>query len=243
VKLLAQYRKGESDLILRDGVFYLLATLDEDTPEEIYVDDVLGVDLGIENIAYTSDGEPTSGQTVKTTRRNYQRTRKELQSKNTKSSKRRAARRSGKEARFTKDVNHCVSKQLVAMAQRTGRAIALEDLTGIRERVRLRKPQRATFHSWSFAQLAAFIVYKAQRAGVPVYFVNPAYTSQRCSACHHTDKRNRPNQSTFQCKSCGVSLHADHNAALNIAQLGAVNLPDAARASHPVMCANASPTL
>jgi IS605 OrfB family transposase len=207
------------------------------------VDGVLGVDLGIENIAYTSDNTATSGQTTKTARKNYLNTRKELQSKNTKSSKRRASRRSGKEARFAKDINHCVSKQLVATAQRTGRAIALEDLTGIRERVRLRKPQRATFHSWSFAQLARFIVYKAERAGVPIYFVNPAYTSQRCSACHNTDKRNRPNQATFQCTSCGVSLHADYNAALNIAQLGAVNLPDAARTSHPVMCANASSAL
>ena len=50
--------------------------------------------------------------------------------------------------------------------------------TGIRERVRLRKPQRATHSSWSFHQLGAFIAYRARRAGVPVVYVDPAYTSR-----------------------------------------------------------------
>ncbi|WP_037871692.1 IS200/IS605 family accessory protein TnpB-related protein, partial [Streptomyces sp. NRRL S-813] len=62
----------------------------------------------------------------------------------------------------------------------TGRGIALEELTGIRERVRLRKPQRATHSSRSFAQLGQFIAYKARRAGVPVVYVDPAYTSRTC---------------------------------------------------------------
>ena len=62
-------------------------------------------------------------------------------------------------------------------AERTGRGISLEDLTGIRERVRHRKPQRVALHSWAFAQLADFIVYKARRAGVPVVFVDPAWSS------------------------------------------------------------------
>ena len=105
----------------------------------------------------------------------------------------------------------------MAEAQRTSRAIALEDLQGIRERVRLRKPQRVTLHSWAFAQLGWFVAYKAARAGVAVVYVNPAYTSQRCSACGHIDKKNRPDQATFQCTSCGFAEHADVNAARNIA--------------------------
>lgn len=80
----------------------------------------------------------------------------------------------------------------VAEAQRTAQGIALEDLGGIRERARLRKPQRVTLHSWSFRQLGTFIAYKAQRAGVPLMHVDPAYTSQECSQCHHIDRRNRP---------------------------------------------------
>lgn len=68
----------------------------------------------------------------------------------------------------------------VAEAQRTERGIAVEQLAGIRARVRLRKPQRAALHSWAFAQLGAFIAYKAKRAGVAFVEVNPAYTSQMC---------------------------------------------------------------
>jgi IS605 OrfB family transposase len=135
----------------------------------------------------------------------------------TKSAKRLLKKRSRKEARFAADTNHCISKQIVTEAQRTGRGIALEDLTGIRGRVGLRKPQRVTLHSWAFAQFGQFTAYKARRAGVPVVFVDPAYTSQRCSTCGLTDKKNRPAQATFCCTSCGFAEHADVNAARNIA--------------------------
>ncbi|NVI92960.1 zinc ribbon domain-containing protein, partial [Actinomadura sp. BRA 177] len=87
-------------------------------------------------------------------------------------------------------------------------------------RVRLRKPQRVTLHTWSFAQLGAFIAYKAERAGAPVVFVDPRHTSQECSACGHIDKKNRPDQATFKCTSCGFAEHADVNAARNIAARG-----------------------
>ncbi|MFC8900070.1 RNA-guided endonuclease InsQ/TnpB family protein [Streptomyces cinereoruber] len=98
--------------------------------------------------------------------------------------------------------------------------MALEDLTGIRERVRLRKPRRATLHSWSFHQLGTFIAYKAKRAGVPVVYVDPAYTSQECSRCHHIDRRNRPSQAVFACRVCGFVEHADLNSSHNIAARG-----------------------
>src|SRR5215467_13745664 len=89
-----------------------------------------------------------------------------------------------------------------------GRGIALEDLTGIRDRVRLRRPQRVTLHSWAFHQLGQFIAYKAARAGLVLVQVDPAYTSQGCSQCGHVAKANRPNQSTFRCTSCGFAEHA-----------------------------------
>ncbi|MGW6404802.1 RNA-guided endonuclease InsQ/TnpB family protein, partial [Streptomyces sp. NPDC055134] len=109
---------------------------------------------------------------------------------------------------------------IVAEAERTGRGIALETLTGIRERARLRKPQRVEIHSWPFAQLGSFIVYKARKAGVPVVYVDPAYTSQECSQCHHIERGNRPAQARFACGSCGFVEHADHNASHNIAHRG-----------------------
>ncbi|MEU8248234.1 transposase [Nonomuraea sp. NPDC048916] len=129
-------------------------------------------------------------------------------------------KRRRKETRFAADTNHTIAKRIVTEATRTGQGIALEDLQGIRDRVRLRKPQQVTLHSWSFHQLGRFIAYKAARAGVALVYVDPAYTSQGCSACGHVDKKNRPDQAGFTCTSCGFAEHADVNAARNIASRG-----------------------
>jgi putative transposase len=117
-------------------------------------------------------------------------------------------------------VNHTISKRIVETAERTKRAISLEDLKGIRTRVRARRQQRTQLHRWSFAQRRCFIDYKARRAGVRVVLVDPRNTSRRCPACGYTDKANRPNQSTFCCVSCGCAGHADTIAAGNIRALG-----------------------
>ena len=47
--------------------------------------------------------------------------------------------------------------------------------------------------------------------------INPAYTSQRCSACKHVDRRSRESQAGFRCTACGFACNADVNAARNIA--------------------------
>ncbi len=214
---LALYRKGESDLVRRDGMWFLLATCD--VPEQsLNTDpvDFLGIDLGMVNIATTSDGEIMAGRQLNRTRVRERKLRTKLQKKNTPSAKRRLNKRRRKEARRARDINHKIAKHVVAEAERTGRGIALEDLTGIRERVRLRKPQRATLHSWAFAQLGSFIAYKARRAGVPVVYVDPAYTSRTCAECGHIEKANRVSQARFACRSCGFVDHADRNSSRNI---------------------------
>ncbi|KUM96980.1 transposase [Streptomyces cellostaticus] len=214
---LALYRKGESDLVCRDGMWFLLATCE--VPEaRLNTDpvDFLGIDLGIVNIATTSDGEIMAGQALNRIRVRERKLRAKLQKKNTPSAKRRLKKRRLKEARRARDINHKIAKHVVAEAERTGRGIALEDLTGIRERVRLRKPQRATHSSWSFAQLGMFIAYKARRAGVPVVYVDPAYTSCTCAECGHIDRANRVSQALFACRSCGFVDHADRNGSRNI---------------------------
>ena len=70
--------------------------------------------------------------------------------------------------------------------------------------------------SWSFAQFQAFVTYKAEARGIKVDYVDPGYTSQKCSQCGHIDRKNRPTQSDFKCKKCGYKTHADYNAATNI---------------------------
>jgi IS605 OrfB family transposase len=221
-KLLA-FRKGESDLVLRDGCWYLYATCDVQVPEMPLATveaDFLGIDLGITNVVATSDGDLVAeivGRDIPVAkiRARYAKTRGKLQSKKTKSANRLNRKRRGKEARFAADVNHCISKEVVRDAQRTGRAIAIEDLAGIRERVTVRRRQRRMHHSWAFAQLRSFIDYKSKLAGVPVFVVDPRNTSRTCPACDHVAKGNRHGEK-FRWLDCGFVGHADKIAAWNI---------------------------
>ncbi|MBC7294072.1 MAG: IS200/IS605 family element transposase accessory protein TnpB, partial [Thermoleophilia bacterium] len=155
----------------------------------------------------------------------HRRLRAKLQRKGTKSAKRRLKKLAGKERRFAAHTNHTISKRIVTAVQDTGRGIALEDLSGIRDRVTARRSQRATLHSWSFLQLRQFIEYKARLVGVPVVAVDPRNTSRTCPACGYVDKRNRPNQATFSCIQCGFSGPADYIAAGTIASWAVVSLP------------------
>jgi IS605 OrfB family transposase len=222
---LLQQQQGESDLALIGGEFYIFAVCDVDSPEPEDVADYMGVDVGIVNLATTDDGERYSGKTVNRVRHRYRRMRRKLQKKGTKSAKRLLKKRAGKEKRFAHDVNHCVSKAIVKKAKRTERGLALEELTGIRSRVRLRKPQRTQLHSWSFADLGRKIAYKAELDGVPLVYVDPRNTSRQCSCCGYIDKGNRKTQAKFICIACGFSAHADVNAARNISSRGSVNAP------------------
>ena len=221
-----QGQRGESDLIYRGGEFYLLATCDVDEASVSDVDGFLGVDLGIANIAVDSDGTVHQGKTVKNVRYRHRRLRTKLQRKGTKSTRRRLEQLAGKEQKFATWTNHNISKSIVAKAKDTDRGIALEDLGGIRDRVTVRKPQRAALHSWSFCQLRSFIEYKAKLAGVPVVAVDPRNTSRTCPSCDHIDKANRKTQASFLCVSCGHAGLADHIAAVNISGRAAVNPPN-----------------
>jgi putative transposase len=218
-------RQGESDLLYRGGKFYLFATVNAIEPPPGEPESWLGVDFGIVNLATDSDREFHAGGKVKGLRKRHAKLRARLQAKGTRAAKRLLKKRRLKEAHFAKDVNHCISKELVRKAQHTNRGIAIENLKGIRARVRVRKSQRRTLHSWSFAQLRSFIEYKAKLAGVAVQTVDPRNTSRQCPECGHTDKANRRNQAEFWCQTCGYSEAADFVAARNIAGRVLVNVP------------------
>ena len=141
---LALYRMGESDLLYRDGMWFLIATCEVPEAElNLGVREFLAIDLGIDlrivNIATTSDGQMMAGRRLNRGRLRERTLPQILQKKNTPSAKRRLKKRRHKEARRVKNINHKIAKHVVAEAERTERGIALEDLTGIRARVRLRK--------------------------------------------------------------------------------------------------------
>ena len=212
------WKIGGADLVWRRGTYYLNVTQSKDTPEQIETDETLGIDLGIVNLATDSEGETFSGANVHEVRMRYQKRRQILQRVGTRSAKRHLNKMSGREKRFQKNTNHCLSTTLVHKAVHTRKALALEDLTGIRARGTVRRANRSERHCWAFYQLRIFLAYKAAWAGVPMRFIDPRNTSRTCSQCGHCEKANRHSQSSFTCQQCGFCLNADYNAAINISR-------------------------
>jgi IS605 OrfB family transposase len=241
--------RGQADLILRDGIFYLAIVVE--APEAAKVDAVgtLGVDLGIVYLATDNDGETFSGKQVDKVREKNATLRANLQTAGTKSATKHLKKLSGRESRFHRDINHIISKKIVAKAKDTRQAIALEDLTGIRKSVTVRRTQRSRLHSWAFYQLRSFIEYKAAIAGIPVFLVNPRGTSHICPECKHNERANRPDRNTFRCVQCGFSGNADHIAAINIAaravevnlRIVACNEVEAVKEMRPSIAASSRP--
>jgi putative transposase len=214
--------KGQADLMLVRGKWMLTLTCDIEAAPAYTPVDVLGIDLGVVNLSCDNFGSTHSGAQVENVRRRQHNRRRALQKVGTRSAKRALRRASGKQARFQRHTNHCIAKAIVADAERGRSAIALEDLEGIRDRVKASRRQRARLHNWGFHELRSLIVYKATLAGVSVLLVDPRNTSRQCSCCGLIDKRNRPKRDEFKCIGCGVSAPADHNAAINIRQRGLI---------------------
>lgn len=179
---------------------------------------VVGIDRGILNIATTSKGGEYSGAKVKGIKRKYAHNRATLQAKGTRSAKRRLKAISGREKRFISDVNHQISKTLAGDPE--VKTYVLEDLSTMNNKKKKSnkkagKQLRTWLSNWSYAELEFFLTYKCDFVGKTVELVPAAFTSQRCNRCGFTDKKNR-NGARFDCKQCGHSAHADHNAAKNI---------------------------
>jgi IS605 OrfB family transposase len=223
---LLEHRKGEADLMFVRGKWYISCVCDFDDPSLLTPDGVLGIDMGIVNIASDSTGERFSGADVEAKRERYAKRRATLQRVGTRAARKRLRKMSGRQSRYQKHVNHCISKAIVAKAKRLHSAVALEDLKHIRSRAKANKEQRKRLHNWGFGHLRTCIEYKARLHGVPVVAVDPAYTSQTCPACGTVDRRNRLSQGVFRCVECGhEGQHADNVAAGNIASMGFVTTP------------------
>jgi IS605 OrfB family transposase len=209
-KQLQQGELGSAELVYRKGNFFMDISITVPAPEVKQPQGSLGVDLGFNRVAVTSDGKFHTAKNIRHIKSCYKRTRRSLQANGSKSAKRALQRVSGRERRFVADTNHCVSKQIVADAKANNQRIVLEDLNGIRETGKAK-----CVHKWSFAELQQMIRYKAARAGVEVVDVSPRYTSQTCSRCLHLGVR--PNQSSFYCRDCGYQINADLNGAKSVA--------------------------
>ena len=184
---------------------------------QLHKEEVLGVDVGENNMAATSDGHLFKAGKLKDDRDKFLSHRTRLQRNGSRNAKRTLKRISGRERRHVEHVNHVVSKQIVKEAKDQGkRLIVLEDLTNIRKRIKANLRVRTRLHRWPFRVLQQMIVDKACRVGIRVMFVDPQYTSQTCSTCGAVGKRKKHR---FECK-CGYRAHSDLNAGRNLQGLG-----------------------
>jgi len=207
-----QYRDGTDTFYLHIGT---KAEVESEMPAtgDTGHSTVLGVDLGIEQIAVTSTGMFWSGGYLNHRRREYERVRGDLHQTGTESAHRTIEELGARETRWVEDYLHRISKAIVQEAITHGcDVIAFEDLTDIRDRM----PGAKTFHAWAFRRLYDYVAYKAEAEGIEATQVDPAYTSQRCSTCGTTLRENRPSQARFCCQKCGYEANADYNAAKNI---------------------------
>jgi len=190
---LAQGTTGEADLLFIDGNYYLsIAVKFPDPPKADSSGGVLGCDMGIVEIATDSQGQSFSGAVVKAVRCRVREHTRHVQKKRSRSAYKRLQKIRRRTSRFSKDVNHCISKSLVQKALVLRKALAIEDLTGIRERASgFTKAMRWQMGNWAFADLATKIIYKAADVGIPVVFVDPRDTSKTCSSCGHCERANR----------------------------------------------------
>lgn len=217
-----------AELINKDNKYYLHVvvkkTINQFEMEK--TNNVIGIDVGMRQLATAIDSNDKikfiNGKNVKHKKAQFVKTRKELQKRNTASSKRRLRKIGQRENRYQNDINHCISKALVNFGKNKNTLFVLEDLKNIRlSTEKVQKRNRYYAVSWAFADLRSKIEYKVQKSGMQLIAVDPKYTSQKCPKCGHTEKKNRNKKlHLFCCKTCNYKSNDDRIGALNLRQLG-----------------------
>ena len=222
-----EYKVGQSSLQF-DRNNNLILNLNLDIPykpkTEVVEGRTLGVDLGIKYPAYMCLNDDTYKREHIGSIDDFLRIREQMQDRRRKlqhdlkfikggkgrNKKMQALDRlRDKEKNFATTYNHMISKNVVEFAKKNQcEYINMEKLTkdGF---------NNAILRNWSYYQLQQYIEYKAEREGIKVRYIDPAYTSQTCARCGHVDKENRQTQEKFICTKCGFELNADHNASIN----------------------------
>jgi IS605 OrfB family transposase len=212
-----EYDITSAELHRKHGEWHLhiccTADVEIDTSTQATIENgtVLGVDLGVNQLAVTSTGTFWSGDEFDHWRREYEKRRGDLQEHGTRWAHENIQSVGRKEEGRFKQTLHRISNELVAEACETGcTVIAFEDLTDIRERT-----GASWGHKWAFDRLYEYVEYKAEAYGLDVERVNPKNTSRRCSECGFTHPDNQTGDE-FQCLKCRYENDADYNAAKNI---------------------------
>lgn len=128
-----------------------------------------------------------------------------------------------KERNWVHTQNHLFSRDVITFALHVKAAtIQMEDLSGYGkdDEGNVVEEKKFLLGKWSYYELQDMIKYKAKKVGMRVNFIKPAYSSQTCSWCGERGERNSTSFvcTNSECSHYGEDLHADYNAARNIAR-------------------------
>ena len=204
-----------------DG-WWLTLTYEEKVPLQTLPDaPVVGVDVGIKHFLTTSTGKhycSFQGKLAKRHQQDREKHRRKTRLRaclKKKGVERLPSTRNPKLARMVRqEINRAVNE---LYREHAGCQIAFEQLNVATMRFKARRMNAALYAS-NPAHIPAQLAWGAAKRGVRATAVKSAYTSQECPRCHYVARSNRPEQQTFCCGVCGWEAHADHNAAVNIAQ-------------------------
>ena len=202
-----------------DGWYACLSCAEVPTQPLLPTGRATGIDVGLKVFLVTAEGETVENP------RPYRRSEKRLAKAQKRLSRRKTGSKRREKARMLVTKHHQrVRRQRRDFHHKTALALVraydtiyLEDL-----RVANMVRNRYLAKSISDAGWAAFrttLAYKAACAGKQVVLVEPAYTSQDCSACGERVPKSLSVR-THICPSCGFIADRDHNAALNILRAG-----------------------
>ena len=221
------WKLGTAKLIRNRGKWFLHIGITKEASDFNPKDNpqIVGIDRGSRFLAATFDTEGKTlffdGQKILRKRKKFLEIRRCLQSKGTKSAKKKLRQLAQRENRWMTDVNHRLAKTLVT-AYGSHTLFVLEDLTNVTFNTNdLPKPLRNSHRSWSFFQLESFLMYKAQAIQSTVVKVSPVFTSQRCPKCGLIEKTNRHHDThEYWCQQCQYRCNDDRLGAMNIEMLG-----------------------
>lgn len=210
----------------RDGVWWLTVTYDEEIAVSTPTDaPVVGIDVGIANFITTSTGRhygTMHGKLKERHKRDRAKRRRKaklrscLEKKSVKKLPSTSSRTGQRLIRQTKqEINRAVN-ECFNDPEHVGVLFAYEELSIASMRFKARS-MNAYLRASHLGHIPQQIRWNAEKRGVLATPVNCAYSSQECSVCHYTSRKNRPDQRTFRCQVCGYETHADINGSVNVA--------------------------
>jgi transposase len=211
----------------RENTWWLTVTYDEEVTVKTTPDaSVVGIDVGIANFITTSTGKhygtmhgklKARHKRDRAKRRRKAKLRACLEKKGVKKLPSTSSRTGQKLIRQTKQAINRAVNACYADPDHQSVQFAYEQLSVASMRFKA-KAMNAYLRASHLAHIPRQIAWNAEKRGGMATPVISAYSSQECSVCHYTDRKNRPDQRTFRCQVCGFEAHADHNASVNLSR-------------------------